>query len=45
MRKLIESTHVALGGEIGSLDWAFPYLADVRRFASGVLVLVYTPKN
>jgi dihydrofolate reductase len=28
MRKLIESTHVALGGEIGSPDWAFPYLDD-----------------
>jgi dihydrofolate reductase len=29
MRKLIESTHVALGGEIGSpQDWAFPYLDD-----------------
>ncbi len=28
MRKLIETTHVALGGEIGSLDWAFPYLDD-----------------
>jgi dihydrofolate reductase len=28
MRKLIESTHVALGGEIDPLDWAFPYLDD-----------------
>ena len=75
MRKLIESTHVALGGEIGSpQDWASNLidefhllltpvaagagqhlfeeiqgapqlsLADVRRFASGVLVLIYTPK-
>ena len=35
MGKLIESTHVALGGEIDP---------DVRRFASGVLVLIYTPK-
>jgi len=26
MRKLIESTHVSLGGEIGSPQWAFPYL-------------------
>jgi hypothetical protein len=57
MRKLIESTHVSLGGEIGSpQDWPFrqhlfqeihdaPHLslADVRRFANGVLVLVYTP--
>jgi dihydrofolate reductase len=29
MRKLIESTHVSLGGEIGSpQNWAFPYLDD-----------------
>jgi dihydrofolate reductase len=28
MRKLIESTHVSLGGEIGSPEWAFPYLND-----------------
>jgi dihydrofolate reductase len=28
MRKLIESTHVSLGGEIGSPDWAFPYLNE-----------------
>jgi dihydrofolate reductase len=29
MRKLIESTHVSLGGEIGSpQDWAFPYLDE-----------------
>lgn len=28
MRKLIELTHVALGGEIDPLDWAFPYLDD-----------------
>jgi dihydrofolate reductase len=29
MRRLIESTHVSLGGEIGSLEkWAFPYLND-----------------
>ena len=27
MRKLIESTHVSLGGKIGSpQNWAFPYL-------------------
>jgi hypothetical protein len=92
MRKLIESTHVSLGGEIGSPEWASPYLdgghleyatgllagadtlllgrltyegpvavgrgqhmfeametgpaqhlADVTRFAGGVLLLVYTP--
>ena len=28
MRRLIESTHVSLGGEIGSPDWAFPYLNE-----------------
>jgi hypothetical protein len=28
MRKLIESTHVALGGETDPLDWAFAYLDD-----------------
>ena len=29
MRRLVESTHVSLGGEIGSpQDWAFPYLDD-----------------
>jgi dihydrofolate reductase len=29
MRKLIETTHVSLGGEIGSpQEWAFPYLND-----------------
>jgi dihydrofolate reductase len=27
-RKLIESTHVALGGQIDPLGWAFPYLDD-----------------
>jgi len=39
MRKLIESTHVALGGEIGSpQNWAFPYLDDEHmRYATGLL--------
>jgi len=39
MRKLIESTHVALGGEIGSpQNWAFAYLDDEHtRYATGVL--------
>lgn len=39
MRKLIESTHVSLGGEIGSpQDWAFPYLDDEHtRYATGLL--------
>ena len=39
LRKLIESTHVALGGEIGSpQDWAFPYLDDEHmRYATELL--------
>ncbi len=39
MRKLIESTHISLGGEIGSpQDWAFPYLDDEHtRYATGLL--------
>ena len=28
MRKLIESNHVSLGGEVGSPEWAHPYLDD-----------------
>jgi dihydrofolate reductase len=26
MGKLVEATHVTLGGEVGTNDWAFPYL-------------------
>jgi dihydrofolate reductase len=38
MRKLIESTHVALGGQIDPLEWAFPYLDDEHaRYATGLL--------
>ncbi len=39
MRKLIESTHVALGGEIGSpQNWGFPYLDDEHmRYATKLL--------
>jgi dihydrofolate reductase len=39
MRKLIESTHVSLGGEIGSpQEWAFPYLdAEHAEYATGLL--------
>ena len=39
MRKLIESAHVTLGGEIGSpQDWAFPYLDDEHmRYAADLL--------
>ncbi len=28
MSTLIEATHVALGGEVGTNDWAFPYLDE-----------------
>lgn len=38
MRKLIESIHVSLGGEIDPLDWAFPYLDDDHmRYATELL--------
>lgn len=38
MRKLIEATHVSLGGEVGTLDWAFPYLdEDHQRYSSALL--------
>jgi hypothetical protein len=47
MGKLIESTHVSLGGEIGSpQDWAFPYLNEEHNdyakrllFAADALLL------
>lgn len=47
MSKLIESTHVSLGGEIGSpQDWAFPYLNEEHNeyakrllFAADALLL------
>lgn len=40
MRKLIETTHVSLGGAIGpSLEWAFPYLNDEHmRYATDQLL-------
>ncbi|MFZ0091652.1 MAG: dihydrofolate reductase family protein [Solirubrobacteraceae bacterium] len=28
MGKLVEATHVTLGGEVGTNDWAFPYLDE-----------------
>lgn len=32
MRKLIETTHVSLGGEVGSIeDWVFPYLDEEHK--------------
>lgn len=37
MRKLIESTHVALGGQIDPLDWALPYLGEHASYASKLL--------
>ena len=38
MRKLIEITHVSLGGQISPLDWAFPYLDDEHeRYATELL--------
>jgi dihydrofolate reductase len=38
MRKLIEVTHVSLGGEIDPLDWAFPYLdSEHQEYANGIL--------
>jgi dihydrofolate reductase len=46
MAKLIEITHVSLGGQIDPLDWAFPYLddehsayANERLFAADALLL------
>ncbi len=35
MGKLIEVNHVSLGGEIGSPDWAFPYLDDQHHEYAG----------
>lgn len=38
MRKLIEATHVSLGGEVGTLDWAFAYLDEEhQRYSSALL--------
>ena len=38
MRKLIESNHVSLGGEVGSNEWAFPYLdEDHNAYATRLL--------
>jgi dihydrofolate reductase len=38
MKKLIEVTHVGLGGEIDPLDWAFPYLdGEHEEYANGIL--------
>jgi dihydrofolate reductase len=45
MSKLIELTHVSLGGEIGSPEWAFPYLNEehyeyVKRLLFGADALL-----
>jgi len=38
MGKLVEATHVTLGGEVGSNDWALPYLDDeFSQYATGLL--------
>lgn len=38
MSKLVEATHVALGGEQGNNAWAMPYLDDEHNaYASGLL--------
>jgi dihydrofolate reductase len=38
MGKLIEATHVTLGGEVGTNDWALPYLDDQHsRYAMELL--------
>lgn len=31
MGRLVEATHVSLGGEVGAIDWAFPYLDDQHK--------------
>lgn len=39
MRKLIESNHVSLGGEVGTNDWAHPYLdEDHNAYATQLLL-------
>jgi dihydrofolate reductase len=39
MRQLIEATHTSLGGEVGAIDWAFPYLdEDHNRYVHELLV-------
>jgi dihydrofolate reductase len=38
MGKLVEATHVTLGGEVGSTEWAFPYLDEQHsRYAMELL--------
>jgi dihydrofolate reductase len=38
MGKLVEATHVTLGGEVGSNEWAFPYLDEQHsRYAMELL--------
>jgi hypothetical protein len=38
MRKLIETNHVSLGGEVGTTEWALPYLdEDHNAYATQLL--------
>lgn len=38
MGKLVEATHVTLGGEVGTTDWAHRYLDEqFQQYASGLL--------
>jgi dihydrofolate reductase len=39
MRKLIESNHVTLGGEVGTTEWALPYLDDDHNAYATQLLL------
>ncbi|MFZ0388247.1 MAG: dihydrofolate reductase family protein [Solirubrobacteraceae bacterium] len=40
MGKLVEATHVTLGGEVGSTEWAFPYLDE--QFSQYTMALLTT---
>jgi hypothetical protein len=38
--KLVEVNHVPLGGDVGSVDWAYPYLDDEHaQYATRMLLL------
>jgi hypothetical protein len=39
MRKLIEANHVSLGGEVGTNEWALPYLDEVHNAHATQLLL------
>jgi dihydrofolate reductase len=38
MGKLVEATHVSLGGEVGSTEWAMPYLDEQHSQYAGELL-------